>query len=201
MSGPDAAGAPGARADGEPDLSDAAVRARIVRLAFGGDPARFEAFVDALRQAIPPDVTVALRGSVVTGRRWEDGAPFDADGPGTSDLDLALVGGDMLKLFEKMYIPGLHAAPLSDEDPEVAPTLVPLRRALCAMVGRPVNLQATSDLVQYARDVLLDQPYHVILDRREREHELPAWERELEARRAAAAHDDGPPSGVADAVS
>jgi hypothetical protein len=181
VTAPDAAGAADA-----PDLSDEAVHARIVRLAFGGNPAAYDRFVDALRAAIPPDVTVALRGSVVTGRRWEDGAPFDADGPGTSDLDLALVGGEMLKLFERMYIPGLHAAPLSDEDPEVAPTLVPLRRALSAMAGRPVNLQATSDLVQYARDVLLDQPYFVVLDRRERQHELPAWERELAEKRAAA---------------
>jgi hypothetical protein len=28
----------------------------------------------------------------VTGFRWKDGATFDADGPGTSDLDLTLVG-------------------------------------------------------------------------------------------------------------
>ena len=61
------------------------------------------------------------------------------------------------------------------------------------MVGRPVNIQATSDLVQYARDVLLDQPYFVVVDRDERRHELPAWERELEARRAAR------PDGAGDA--
>ena len=183
MSDAGAAAAP----DPERDRSDEAVRERIVRLAFGGDPARYAQFVEALRAALPPDVTVALRGSVVTGRRWEDGRPFDADGPGTSDLDLALVGGDMLSLYERFYIPGLHAAPLDDRDPAVAPALVPLRRARCALAGRPVNLQATSDLVQYARDVLLDQPYFVVLDRDERRHELPAWERELAAKRAAAA--------------
>ncbi|MEX1130170.1 MAG: hypothetical protein WEB50_16485, partial [Vicinamibacterales bacterium] len=32
--------------------------------------------------------------SAVTGVRWKDQAPFDSDGPGTSDLDLTLVGGD-----------------------------------------------------------------------------------------------------------
>jgi hypothetical protein len=167
------------------ELPDEAVRDRIVRLAFGGDAEHYARFVDAVRAAIPPDVTVVLRGSVVTGQRWEDGRPFDADGPGTSDLDLTLVGGDMLKLYERFYLPALHSVPLSDEAPDVAPTLAPLRRALCAMVGRPVNIQATSDLVQYARDVLLDQPYFVVVDRDERRHELPAWERELEARRAA----------------
>jgi hypothetical protein len=147
-------------------LPDEAVRDRIVRLAFGGDAGRFDAFVDALRRALPPDVTVVLRGSAVVGRRWADGRPFDADGPGTSDLDLALVGGDMLKLWrdDAMYIPGLHSAPLDEERPDAAPALAPLRRTLCEMAGRPVHFQATTSLVQYVRDVLLDQPYHTLID-------------------------------------
>lgn len=156
---------------------------RVVRLAFGGDRARWDGFVEAIRRAIPPDVTVVLRGSAVTGRRWEDGSPFDADGPGTSDLDLTLVGGTMLEVYEEFYIPALHSVPLSDEHPDAAPTLVPLRRALCTLTGRPVNIQATSDLVQYARDVLMDQPYFVILDKSERAHEVPDWERDVAARR------------------
>ena len=168
------------------DLPDSAIRARIVRLAFGGDEARYAAFVDALRAAVPPDVTVVLRGSAVTGYRWADGARFDADGPGTSDLDLTLVGGDMLKLWEEFYIPGLHSVPLSDEHPNAAPSFLPLRRALCELTGRPVNIQATSDLVQYARDVLLDQPYFTVLGRDERTpDELARWEREIERHRAA----------------
>ena len=77
-------------------LTDDQIRERIIRLAFGGDRERFEMFVQALRDALPDDVTVVLRGSAVIGVRWEDGAPFDADGPGSSDLDLTLVGGDML---------------------------------------------------------------------------------------------------------
>jgi hypothetical protein len=103
----------------------------------------------------------------VTGHRWEDDAPFDADGPGTSDLDLTFVGGDMLKLFESFYIPGLHSVPLSDEHPDASPVFTPLRRALCTIAGRPVNIQATSDLVQYARDVTMNQPYFVLSKRRE----------------------------------
>ena len=31
------------------------------------------------------------------------------------------------------------------------------------MCGRPVNLQATTSLVQYLRDVVMDQPYLVLL--------------------------------------
>ena len=147
-------------------LPDEAVRERIVQRAFGGDPEKYEQFVDVLRDAIPPDVTVVLRGSAVIGVRWEDGAPFDADGPGTSDLDLTLVGGDMTKLWsdDGFYIPKLHTEPLNDKNLEVCPSLVPLRRALCRMTGRAVNIQATSSLVQYARDVLLDQPYFTLID-------------------------------------
>lgn len=155
--------------DATPDAtSDPAVRARIVRLAFGGDERTFARFVDTLCEAIPPDVTIILRGSAVTGERWEDGAPFDAAGPGTSDLDLTLVGGEMLKQFEHFYIPALHSVPLSEEHPDAAPSLVPLRHALCTLTGRPVNIQATSDLVQYARDVLFQQPYYVLVPRDER---------------------------------
>lgn len=145
-------------------MSDEAVRSRIVELGFGGDEARYEQFVWAIREAIPVPVTVVLRGSAVTGVKWADGSPFDAAGPGTSDLDLTFVGGDMLKLFEEFYIPGLHSVPLSDDSPGAAPALVPLRRALCTIAGRPVNIQATSSLVQYARDVLLDQPYFTLFD-------------------------------------
>ena len=31
------------------------------------------------------------------------------------------------------------------------------------MCGRPVNLQATTSLVQFLRDVVMDQPYLVLL--------------------------------------
>ena len=139
--------------------------ARVVELAFGGDEARFAQFVQALRAVTPSDVYVLVRGSSVAGTRWADGAPFDADGPGTSDIDLTFVGGSMLSQFEEFYIPGVHTAPLNDEHPEVAPQLVPLRRTLCSIAGRPVNIQATSDLVQYLRDVTMHQPYVVLIER------------------------------------
>ena len=147
-------------------LTDDELRARIIQLGFSGDPERYEQFVSALREALPEDVTVMLRGSAVIGVRWEDGAPFDADGPGTSDLDLTLVGGDMLKLWDDdaFYIPKLHTAPLNDDTPDACPSLVPLRRALCRITRRAVNIQATSSIVQYARDVLFDQPYFTLIE-------------------------------------
>ena len=160
------------------ELSEEEIRERIIRLAFGGDRERFEQFLTALREALPDDVTVVLRGSAVIGVRWEDGAPFDADGPGTSDLDLTLVGGDMLKLWsdDAFYIPKLHTAPLNDETAHTCPSLVPLRRALCKITGRAVNIQATSSFVQYARDVLFDQPYIKLIDADANTHEESAQE-------------------------
>lgn len=147
------------------ELSDSELRDRIVRLAFDGDRTRFDLFVATAREALPSDVTVVLRGSAVIGVRWEDGAPFDADGPGTSDIDLTLVGGDVLKLWsdDAFYIPKLHTAPLNDDTHDKCPSLVPLRRELCRIARRPVNIQATSSFVQYVRDVLFDQPYYTLI--------------------------------------
>jgi hypothetical protein len=50
---------------------------------------------------------------------------------------------------------------------------------------RPVNIQATSDWVQYGRDVLFDQPYYTILDKDDREAERARFERELAEKRRA----------------
>ena len=149
-----------ARAD-SPDV----VRERVIRLAFDGDRARYDDFVRTLREAIPPDVSVILRGSAVTGTKWGTSVPFDADGPGTSDLDLTLIGGDMVKHFDSFYIPRLHSVPLSDEHPEASATFIPLRNALTKLARRPVNIQATADLVQYLRDVVMSQPHFTILER------------------------------------
>lgn len=141
------------------------VRERVIRLAFDGDRARYDEFVRLLREAIPPDVSVILRGSAVTGTKWGTSVPFDADGPGTSDLDLTLIGGDMVKHFDAFYIPHLHSVPLSDEHPDASATFIPLRNALCKLARRPVNIQATADVVQFVRDVVMSQPYFTIIER------------------------------------
>jgi hypothetical protein len=108
-----------------------------------------------------------VRGSAVTGLRWKDGAAFDADGPGTSDLDLTLVGQRILDYFilDGFFVPGVHSRPLSDEDRDIAPALVPLRERLMAMAGRPVNIQATRDFVMYLRGELLGQPYLTLVEK------------------------------------
>ena len=63
-------------------LTEEAKRANVVSLAFGGRSDRYEEFCKAIEQVVPPGTTVVLRGSAVTGTRWKDGAPFDADGLG-----------------------------------------------------------------------------------------------------------------------
>jgi hypothetical protein len=149
---------------GEVDPGDQdTIRERVTRLAFDNDPDRFAEFVRAIDEATPAGVEVILRGSAVTGHKWHSEEPFDADGPGTSDLDVTFVGGDMVTLFRDFHIPGIHSAPLSEAHPFASPALGPLRKRLCAMCGRPVNLQATTSLVQFLRDVVMDQPYLVLL--------------------------------------
>ena len=76
-------------------LSEAQMRGRVVDLVFGGDDARLEDFCRVIREVLPPTTSAVLRGSAVTGVRWKDNTPFDADGPGTSDLDLTLVGPNL----------------------------------------------------------------------------------------------------------
>jgi len=138
-------------------------RERVIKLAFGGDPKRFDEFLRVLGDATPAGVEVILRGSAVTGHKFKTGEPFDADGPGTSDLDVTFVGGDMVMLFREFHIPGIHSVPLSEQHPFASPTLGPLRQRLCEMTKRAVNLQATTSLVQYLREVSMDQPYLVLL--------------------------------------
>jgi hypothetical protein len=140
---------------------------RVIRLGFGGDRERYNHFIQTIRDAIPPDVSVIMRGSAVTGKRWRTEIPFDADGPGTSDIDLTFIGGEMVKLFDVHYIPGLHTAPLSEAHPDASVVLLPLRQALSEIAGRPVNIQASADLLQFVRDVLMSQPYLMIIQKEE----------------------------------
>ena len=146
-------------------LTEEAKRANVVSLAFAGSRERYQEFCRAIEQVVPPGTTVILRGSAVTGTRWKDGAPFDADGPGTSDLDLTLVGSDVLLFFNVtgFFVPGVHSRPMGEDDPDIAPALVPLREQLMAIVNRPVNIQASREIVLKFRGDLLDQPYLTLL--------------------------------------
>ena len=149
------------------DLSDTEKRANVIRLAFGGSQERFEEFIRIVREEIPPGTGAILRGSAVTGRRWKDGAPFDADGPCTSDLDLTLVGDKVIGLFTVtgFFVPGVHSRPLSEDDPNIAPDLIPLRETLMTLTGRPVNIQASREVVIQFRGDLLGQPYLTLIEK------------------------------------
>ncbi len=139
---------------------------RIVRLAFEGDVLRFREFCAKLKAGLPEGTGFALRGSVVTNKRFEDGEPYDAKGRGSSDLDVTLVGAKVMEFWNEdaFYIPALHTKPLCDDDPEIAPALNPLREELQKIAGRPVAFQATSNLILYARDVLFDEPFFTVVE-------------------------------------
>ena len=147
------------------EMNENEMRSRIVTLAFDGDERLFIAFYRKLQQELPEGTGIVLRGSVVTNKRHEDGAPFDSKGKGTSDLDVTLVGSKVMEAWSSdgYYIPSLHTKPLCDQDPNIAPSLNALRESLQKLVGRPVNFQATSSLVLYGRDVLFGEAYYVVV--------------------------------------
>jgi hypothetical protein len=150
-------------------LSATEVRENLVRLAFGGNETKLQEFCTKLERSLPADTAGVMRGSSVTGTRWEDSSEFDAEGPGTSDLDLTLVGGEVVDWFhpDAFYIPGVHSKPLCDEAPDICPRLSTLRDELSAMVGRPVNIQATKDWVMFLRERLMGQPYLTLIGKLE----------------------------------
>jgi hypothetical protein len=158
---------------GEPtetkELTESEKRENVIRLAFGGDPGRLDTFVQLIKDFVPVDTGVVLRGSAVTGYRWKDNAPFDADGPGTSDLDLTLVGHRILEYYKVtgFFVPGIHSRPICEGDLHIAPDLLPLREKLMDMVKRPVNIQGTRDFVMYLRGELLGQPYLTLVEKRD----------------------------------
>lgn len=147
------------------EMNESEIRSRIITLAFGGDETLFIAFYRKLQQGLPEGTGIVLRGSVITNKRHEDGTPFDSQGQSTSDVDVTLVGNKVMALWssDAFYIPGLHTKPLCDKDPDIAPTLNPLRESLQKLIGRPVNMQATSSMVLYGRDVLFGEPYFVVV--------------------------------------
>jgi hypothetical protein len=146
-------------------LTEDQKRECVLKLVFGGRQDLYDAFCKAIEEVVPPDTTVVLRGSCVTGTRWKDGAPFDADGPGTSDMDLTLVGSTVIHFFNVtgFFVPGVHSRPMGEDDPDIAPGLQPLQKTLMAIARRPVNIQASREIVLQFRGGLLDQPYLTLL--------------------------------------
>ncbi|MFL6373806.1 MAG: hypothetical protein ACJ73D_03980 [Pyrinomonadaceae bacterium] len=143
------------------ELTDDEKRENAIRLAFGGDRDKFERFCRELENRIPPGTAAVLGGSSVTGHNYTKGAPFDAEGPGTSDLDIYLIGEPAVEYFtlNGFWIPGIHSHPIKDGDEEIAPGLVPLRHSLKEIAGREVTIQASQSFFYWFRETMLGQAY------------------------------------------
>ena len=136
-----------------------------IERAFGGDLALLGRFVATLRPGLPQGTGLALRGSAVVGSSYKSGEPFDAHGPGTSDLDLVVLGEEAMALWspDAFYFPGVNTLPLYDEARWVAPSLDPVRSEAQRIVRRPVSIQAMVPWFLDLRAALQGQP-HVLLD-------------------------------------
>ena len=137
----------------------------LVRRAFDGDWDRYAAFVATLRGALPPDTRIVIRGSAVQGESYKSGDAFDARGPGSSDLDVVLLGEAAMALWREdaFYLRGLNTVPLDDEAPWAAPELEPTRAAAQAIARRPVAIQSMAPWFLELRSALQGTPY-LLLD-------------------------------------
>jgi len=126
-------------ADEGPDLLSG-----LMDRVFHGEHDRYWRFMAVLQSALPIGCAIAIRGSSVEGVRYRDGQAFDAAGPGTSDVDVVVLGDAAMAAWatDAYYLPGVNTWPLDDEHPDVAPSLDPARRAARSLVGRPVAIQA-----------------------------------------------------------
>ena len=153
----------------EANLTDEEKRGNAVKLAFSGDRARFEEFCKVLSEEMPPNTTAVLGGSSITGYRFKDARPFDAEGPMTSDLDITLVGPEAIEYFslEGFWIPGIHSHPVKEGDDDIAaPKLKKLRHRLQTIAGgRPVTIQASRDFYYRIREGWLGQPYLTLVEK------------------------------------
>lgn len=163
--------------DHKPDseLTEEEMRANAIRLAFAGDENKFNEFIEALKEGIPEGVAAVLGGSSVMGHSFE-GDPYDAEGPGSSDLDIYLIGNEAINYFglEGFWIPGIHSHPVKTGDEDIAPGLKPLRHRLMDIVGREVTLQASQSFYYWFREKWLGQPYLLLVGELEDKH--PAQE-------------------------
>jgi hypothetical protein len=133
----------------------------LVARAFGDDWDRYAAFVATLRFALPADSRIVVRGSAVQGESYKSGEPFDSRGPGTSDLDLVLLGDSAMALWlpEAFYLPNVNTLPLDDDAPWVAPALEPTRSAAQDLARRPVAIHAMAPWFLELRSALQGTPY------------------------------------------
>ena len=142
-----------------------ALLAAAVDRAFEGDLDRFGRFIGALNAGLPPHTRIVLRGSAVQGSSYETGQPFDARGPGTSDLDLVVLGDEAMAAWDPdaFYLAGVNTRPLCDAEPDIATSeLERARRAAQEVARRPVAIQAMARWFLDLRSGLQGTPYVVL---------------------------------------
>lgn len=151
-----------------PGSGEVPLSPEVIDRGFAGDPARLRSFVAAIHSGLPADTVIGLRGSAVVGFSFETGVPFDAGGPGTSDLDVVVLGDEAMDLWvpSAQLIGHVNTLPLSDEAPWVAPGLDHARRRAQAIVGRPVSIQAMLRWFLDLRAIVQGQPYAILHDAR-----------------------------------
>ncbi len=147
-----------------PRNGSASMLAGAITRAFDGDPAEVARFAARLQTGLPAGTTIALRGSAVVGHRHDQEIPFDGDGPGTSDLDVVIVGETAVDLWvpEARLLGGINTLPLSDHASWVAPALDPVRRQAQGVIRRPLSIQAMAGWFLDLRAVVQRQPYVVL---------------------------------------
>jgi hypothetical protein len=147
-----------------PDASDPQLLTDAVGRAFGGDVDWFGRFVGALQSGVPPATQLALRGSAIQGYSYKTLEPFDAGGPGSSDLDVVLFGDDAMAAWdaEAFFLPGINTMPLGDDSRWVAPSIEPARARAQKVARRPVNIQAMARWFLDIRSGLQGTPYVLV---------------------------------------
>src|SRR6478752_5381305 len=148
-----------------PGSEEPALLAGAIDRAFGGDLDRFARFMAALQAGVPAGTRLVLRGSAVQGKSYKTGEPFDAKGPGTSDLDIVLIGEAAMAAWapDAFYLSGVNTQPLYDEARDIADAgLEHARAAAQAVAGRPVALQAMARWFLDLRSGLQGTPYVVL---------------------------------------
>jgi hypothetical protein len=164
-----------AQREADAKLTDDEKRENVIKYAFGGNRERFEEFCSVLVEFTPANTAAVLGGSSVTGHSYKEGAPFDADGPMTSDLDITFVGNEVINKFslEGFWVPGIHTHPVKEGDDDIAdPELKKLRHRLQAITGgRPVTLQASQDFYYIIRKDWIGQAYLKLVDKMDSEAE------------------------------
>ena len=137
------------------------VRKATLDRAFGGDQGRLAQFISILTPVLPAGTRLFLRGSAVSGESYKTKEPFDAAGPGTSDLDIVITGPEAMNLFadDGFYLPRVNSRPLCDHDRAVAPELDAARSAAQDLVGRPVSIQAMAEWFMDIRSATQGTPH------------------------------------------